>query len=312
MSVIGSHRPERRKRLRTLRLVVSTSAFLAVVAGTLFIGHPIADVPAQGIAMAQFVPSLLRWRDVASVGAGAALFVAPLLIGATLLIGRGYCSSLCPLGTTQDLLMLLIRRPLRQRLRFRPPLPWLRAITLAAAVGLWIAGSSLLLGLLEPYALFHRGLLAFAGFISPGVNRALPAGAVPEATTIALIAAILSLLLLFAVLVAAALSGRVYCTTLCPAGSLLSVPARRSLLRIRLAPGRCTSCGLCERACPTGCIDSRRRTVHTGSCVLCFDCLAACPSGALRYGLKGRGEGSSGAGGRTRVRAASERPSVSS
>lgn len=301
MNGTGSHRPGRRLQLRTVRLGVSTPVFAAVLTGTLFVGRPVIAGVANGIAMAQLLPSLLRWRDIAAGSAAMALFVAPLLVGATLLVGRGYCSTLCPLGTAQDLLMAAIRRPLRRRLRFRGPLPWLRTASFAAVLGSWLAGSSLLLALLEPYAIFHRGVRALEELFSTAPT--------PTTVTIELVAATLSLLLLLAVLVATALGGRIFCTTLCPAGTLLSVPARYSILRIRIVQSRCTACGRCERVCPAGCIDSRHRTVYSGSCLLCFDCLEVCPTGSLHYGPKREELPASGAG-TVRIRTISENRSV--
>jgi Ni,Fe-hydrogenase III small subunit/formate hydrogenlyase subunit 6/NADH:ubiquinone oxidoreductase subunit I len=51
---------------------------------------------------------------------------------------------------------------------------------------------------------------------------------------------------------------------------------------------RCTACGDCARACPTGAIEAREtsataRTVALsyGQCISCRECLAACPEGAV-------------------------------
>ncbi|HSD29876.1 MAG TPA: 4Fe-4S binding protein, partial [Vicinamibacteria bacterium] len=64
-------------------------------------------------------------------------------------------------------------------------------------------------------------------------------------------------------------------------------------LEPRLHPGfpvidfrRCTTCGDCARACPTGAIRVASDTVSLayGQCIACRECLPACPEGAITAG----------------------------
>jgi ferredoxin-type protein NapF len=75
--------------------------------------------------------------------------------------------------------------------------------------------------------------------------------------------------------------GRIYCSLVCPAGTLLSLLSCYSVNRVVIDPSLCTSCGLCGKKCRTGCIDSSGRTVDNSRCVMCGDCLTGCPAGAI-------------------------------
>lgn len=289
-----------RTLLRGLRIALS-GAVLVIFIGGIGFGEWAAPA-ADPLAFGQLIPALLRWRNLALGGTVALLFVFPLILGVTLLIGRGYCSSLCPLGTLQDLVISAARSTRTLRLRFQRPHTRLRTGVFAAAMLLWLAGSTLLLGVIEPYTITHRGLSSLTALIEGRSPRepaltSLPSAPGEEPAELSarealprpvddIVAQFAGLLLLASVLAAAAGKGRLFCNTLCPAGTLLTAPAHRSLLRIRLDPAACTACGRCSRVCPARCIDSAAKRVYAGSCVLCFDCLSACPTGALRYSVR--------------------------
>jgi ferredoxin len=79
--------------------------------------------------------------------------------------------------------------------------------------------------------------------------------------------------------------GRLYCNTVCPVGTFLGLVSKISLFQIRLNPSTCTKCGLCERKCKGGCIETTTQRVEFSRCVGCFNCLEVCPFDSAEYSL---------------------------
>jgi ferredoxin-type protein NapF len=80
-------------------------------------------------------------------------------------------------------------------------------------------------------------------------------------------------------------SGRLFCNTVCPVGSLLGLLSRYSLLKIKIDEKNCIGCNLCERNCKSGCIDKKNKTVDFSRCVTCYNCFTVCPSEGITYKL---------------------------
>jgi polyferredoxin len=69
----------------------------------------------------------------------------------TLAFGRIYCSTLCPLGTLQDVVIRLsTTRRRRRRFRFAPPVTAVHLGIAAIALGTALSAQLVLLDLLEP------------------------------------------------------------------------------------------------------------------------------------------------------------------
>ena len=242
------------------------------------------------LAALQFVPSWVALLTGASLAGGGVI-----LILITLLLGRVYCSAICPLGILQDVLARLARltRGAPGRLRFSPGLPWLRYSVLWASVaGILFGGAAFILPLLDPYSLFGR---IVSGLLRPLVtqaNNALvgPANAagidalyrvnVPW-SGLGLLALPGATLMLIAIL--AAWRGRIYCNTICPVGTLLGLLASRSVFRLRIDEQACQKCGDCLKVCKAQCIDLRARQIDFSRCVGCFNCVAICRQHGISF-----------------------------
>ncbi len=81
-------------------------------------------------------------------------------------------------------------------------------------------------------------------------------------------------------------SGRTWCNTVCPVGTLLGVLSRHSLFRPRFDVSKCNGCKLCARSCKASCIDPANHTIDYSRCVACMDCLESCHQGAITYTLR--------------------------
>jgi ferredoxin len=91
------------------------------------------------------------------------------------------------------------------------------------------------------------------------------------------------LIAFFSVGILALLRGRLFCNTICPVGSLLGLLSKFSVFKVILDDSQCTSCGLCEKACKSQCINSKEKTIDHSRCVTCFNCLDRCNKKGVKY-----------------------------
>lgn len=227
----------------------------------------------------QLVPAFLS---------GSVLSVA-LLLGLTLVLGRVYCSVLCPLGLVQD---LLSRCGGKKRFRYHRGKTALRALTLAVFVGAGVVGFPLIVGLLDPYSAFGRIATDLMAPLWSMGNNALAAGAarldsfaiapVPlwQKGMSALVGAALTLGI---IAVLAWRHGRLWCNTLCPVGTVLGMISSFALLRPRIRADKCTHCAQCSAVCKASCIDATSGSIDASRCVSCMNCHNICRHGALSF-----------------------------
>jgi ferredoxin len=240
----------------------------------------------------QLTPSMVSFFETATwAGSG---FVAVLLI--TLLFGRVFCSTVCPLGTLQDAVINLTGR-LRQskkrvRFRYRKPRHWMAYGLLAAVLATALGGSLLLVAQLDPFSHFGRimGLLVRPMVVGANNLAALTLDSLGGYLLAPLDFAIAhwqtalvpagSLLVLIWM---SARHGRLFCNSLCPVGTLLGLVSRFALFRIRIDRGRCNLCAKCSLRCKAECIHLRDKRVDFDRCVACFNCIPACPEAGIGY-----------------------------
>lgn len=280
----------RKIRIGIALVVIATFSALFLGADRLARVLPLSDF--------QFVPSLLKFM---LAGGGIASLGFALILVLTLLLGRVYCASLCPLGVAQDGPSLLANRWLAKRgkrsgkYRYSPPRSALRYAVLLGTVLFALMGSLTIVNLLDPYSLFGRIVVSvFSPVLSFWNNQLVSLLARVDIYALPAVSRIHPsfpmLLFSFGFAVTLGLSafryGRVYCNTLCPVGALLGLISRVSFWRVSLNEESCTACGRCERICRAACIDSANKSIDVSRCVSCFDCLDSCPQGAIRYAFQ--------------------------
>lgn len=189
-----------------------------------------------------------------------AVVVAVLLL--TILVGRLYCSVVCPMGVLQDLFIGLYKRLFGKRFpySYRKPQNWVRYTVLALFVLLMVLGLGGVASLVAPYSAFARMVTHIYG-----------SGAVHW----------IAFATLCIVAVMSFLCGRLWCNTLCPVGTLLGLVSKYSFFGIRIDKDKCVGCGKCEKRCKSMCINLQDKTVDGSRCVMCFDCLGDCKQGAI-------------------------------
>lgn len=132
-------------------MIKKIRVFLAVAvlvcATALFLDHTGTLQPYLGfLARVQLVPALLALN----LGVVAGLAVV------TLVLGRVYCSILCPLGLFQDAVARLARRHRKRSYSYTKARTGMRLCVLALFVLALLLGLGSLVALLDPYASFGR------------------------------------------------------------------------------------------------------------------------------------------------------------
>ncbi|MFO7978005.1 MAG: 4Fe-4S binding protein [Bacteroidales bacterium] len=102
------------KHLKPLRVATSLIIFVFLLILFLGISTPLTDDVSGFFLRLQFFPSLIRFMALFfSITALGFIFVLLL----TFLFGRVYCSSICPLGTLQDIFINGTRRLRKKKKR---------------------------------------------------------------------------------------------------------------------------------------------------------------------------------------------------
>lgn len=274
--------------LKKIRVVVSM--VVLVYASILFVdwGNSVPGWMRTSLVSLQLGPALTRL--VVGIELWSICILIVLLV--TLLFGRVYCSSLCPLGTIQDLAIRWSRRGRRRRFRYHQPATTLQYAILMLTLVLALAGSMVLVNLLEPFSLSGRILGGLARPLLMTLNNL--AASILSSVDVYFLSAIPSppadlalfgipVAFLAAIVMLSIFRGRWFCNSLCPVGALLGLVSRGALFRIVIDESTCKDCGLCEKVCKAECIDSKAKKIDFHACVSCFNCLDVCPTVGLKY-----------------------------
>ena len=234
------------------------------------------------IAKIQFIPAVLALN----------LIVVAALVVLTLLLGRVYCSVICPLGVFQDIFSWIAGKRQKNRFRYSRALSWLRYGMLVIFIAALVGGIASVTALLEPYSSY--GIIASNIFapIYQWINNLLAYFAeradsylfYSTEVWIKSVSTLVTAILLFVVLaVLAWRNGRTYCNAICPVGTLLGFLSRYAWLRPVIDTSKCNGCGKCARNCKASCIDSQAHRIDYSRCVVCMDCIGKCKQGAIAY-----------------------------
>lgn len=200
---------------------------------------------------------------------------AGVVLLACLIIPRGFCGYVCPLGTLIDLLDWAVGKRVR-RFRVTGRAWWvhlkyylLTAVLVSSAFGVLVSSFVAAIPVLTRGMQFGLGPL----------QAVLPAGGNPAAPMNA--GQAVSLVLLLAILGLTFLGPRFWCRYLCPTGALFSIA---SLLRVtgRNVASSCTDCGRCVESCSFDAIRADFVT-RNADCTFCQTCGGTCPVHAIQF-----------------------------
>ncbi len=248
------------------------------------------------MAKVQFLPAVMALN----------VAVIVLLVAATLIFGRCYCSIICPLGVFQDGVSHLGTLKAKRPYKYRKEIKWLRYGVWALFVIALVAGVQAFVALLAPYSAYGRmvqnllqplyiwgnNLLALIGERAGSYTfyekevwiRSLPTFIVAVVTLVVIVALSFK-------------GGRTYCNSICPVGTTLSFFSRFAMFRPVIDTAKCKKCKACETHCKAQCINITKesQTIDYSRCVDCFNCIGNCKFDALKYRFAWGGKGSSAA-----------------
>lgn len=191
-------------------------------------------------------------------------------IGASLSLGRGWCSWGCFFGGLDDAFSRILKKPLIKKIDPRwTYLPW--AVLLAA-------------------------MLTAAAFLSPTYcSWICPFKAVTEFQAVTsfkiLVQTIIFVALFIALVIVLPLmtKRRTQCSLFCPFGAMQGLTNRINAFAVRIDPDKCINCKKCVTACPT--FSMTEESVQAGgaltSCMKCGTCVDVCPKGAPSFHVRG-------------------------
>jgi len=195
--------------------------------------------------------------------ASEALLGALIIFVVYAILGRAFCSWVCPVNLVTDLADWT-----RRVLGFKePPLMYLNR-----NLRYWVLGLVFVLSWLLSLPVFE--------FISP--IAALSRGAV---FGMGMGWAYLTAIFFFDLFIVK----HGYCGHLCPLGAFYSLISRFRLVRVRHVKDNCTNCGLCFNVCPEphvlSLVGKHDGTVNIPECTNCFRCVEVCEDDALFFSL---------------------------
>ena len=297
--LLTKQRPELREHPNWLRQVVQLgfvifSLFLCLQFRSFMLsltGPVDAPIKTRPPAVEAYLPisSLMSLTYFAKTGianrvhpAGLVIFTLTLVLA--LLIRRGFCSWVCPIGTAAEWAHKTGKKILGRNLTMPR---WLDMIL-----------RSLKYALLS-FFLYNVLLIPTGGlrqFIYGPYNRIADVKMYLFFSNISITA--LSVIIVLGLL--SVLFKNFLCRYLCPYGALLGLFSALSLVAIRRDVDKCVACSSCKRACPNQIPVDEKKVVRSVECTACFSCVGACtvqgaigmylPKGqtrvsALAYGL---------------------------
>ena len=276
--------------LKNIRVVLSILFFIPTTIVLIDFTGLIPLGITNGVLYFQFVPSALKYIAILSLGGTGFLLIFVL----TILFGRVYCSTICPLGFLQDVINFISKKIKKRKRKFEylKELKILRWSLLGISVVLFLFGIALGISLLDPYSIYGRITGNFFRPIVIGINNLISTilesfkiySLYPyEIKAFNPVPFIVSLLFLGLIVYMAYKKGRLYCNTICPVGTLLGFISKFSFFKIVIEKEDCLSCGICEKDCKGSCINSEEQTVDISRCVACFNCVSSCPTEGIKF-----------------------------
>lgn len=198
--------------------------------------------------------------------AGMFIFLAIVLM--SLVIGKSFCSWLCPIGFLSELLGDFGEKLFRRKIILPKILDYpLRSL------------KYLLLGFFVYSIFFVMTIASVKAFLDSPYN------VVADIKMYYFFADIsqFSLIVISILFVLSIIVRNFWCRYLCPYGALLGIASLLSPLKIKRNTVNCIDCNLCVKACPSNIKVDKVKTVFSDECTSCLNCIDVCPVADTLY-----------------------------
>jgi polyferredoxin len=192
--------------------------------------------------------------------AGLTIFMAALVIA--LVLRKGFCGWICPVGFASNLAEVFSRR---FKLLLNPP-AWIDYPLLTLKY--------LLLFFFSYLILLKMDIASIEDFNRSTYNLVVDA----KMLFFFLAPSTLSMWILIFLVAISFFLRNFWCRYLCPYGALLGILAIFSPLKVYREEQNCIDCKKCDRICPGAIKISREKVVRTPECIGCGECVSVCPA----------------------------------
>ena len=251
------------------KMVAAGGLMATSMEDVLILNHKFCPITIPMLIIPAAVEQIIIFPGSLIEGRGSFAFMVTLWLGASLAIGRGFCSWLCIFGGFDEGFSTMTKNP-----------KW-------SIKTIWT---------LLPYAILITIILVSAKTLVPFFCQWLcpwkTVTRIADVQTFRMLLTTLVPMVLFFILVIALplLTGkRTQCTIFCPFAAFQSLTNKLNIFDVRIDRQKCSNCLKCTRHCPTLSIDKdsvgKGKTLMT--CTKCGKCVDLCKNRAAVYHIKG-------------------------
>ncbi len=191
--------------------------------------------------------------------AGLTILISAIVIA--ILVRKGFCGWICPIGFVSNLAEEISRK--LKTIRVTPF--WINLPLLTLKYFLLCFFSYLIL--------WEMDIKSIDGFIRSPYNivsdaKMLDFFMAPSNITIGV--------MIFLIIISFFMRN-FWCRFLCPYGALLGIAALLSPVHIHRKKETCIDCKKCEKNCPTDIKITKKISIHSPECIGCLECVEVCP-----------------------------------